>query len=95
MVAWAAFAEGEFSLLSGEVTTFNSSGAAMRSFCPVCGTGISYRNAEYLPGIVDIQAATLDNPEALPATAHIQTAERIGWMATAHTLPEFLRYPGM
>ncbi len=95
MVAWAAFAEGEFSLLSGEVTTFNSSGAAMRSFCPVCGTGISYRNAEFLPGIVDIQAATLDNPEALPATAHIQTAERIGWMATAHTLPEFLRYPGI
>lgn len=66
----------------------------MRSFCPACGTGIAYRNAEMLPGIVDIQAATLDDPDALPVQAHIQTAERIGWMATAHALPEFERYPG-
>ncbi|MEP7348763.1 MAG: GFA family protein [Sphingorhabdus sp.] len=94
MVAWAAFAENEFALLAGELTTFNSSGTAMRSFCPKCGTGIAYRNAEFLPGIVDIQAATLDEPDALPADAHIQTAERIGWMASAHTLPEFERFPG-
>lgn len=94
MVAWAAFAEGEFTLLQGEPTVFNSSGTALRSFCPKCGTGIAYRNTKYLPGIVDIQAATLDNPDALPAGAHIQIAERIGWMETAHTLPAFERYPG-
>ncbi|HEV7233954.1 MAG TPA: GFA family protein, partial [Sphingorhabdus sp.] len=94
MVAWAAFSEEEFTLLQGEPTTFNSSGTAMRSFCPKCGTGITYRNAEFLPGVVDIQAATLDDPDALPAGAHIQTAERIGWMAEAHALPEFERYPG-
>jgi hypothetical protein len=93
-VAWAAFAEDEFSLKQGELTTYNSSGSAMRSFCPVCGTGICYRNADMLPGIVDIQAATLDNPDALPVQAQIQTAERIGWMATAHELPQFERYPG-
>jgi hypothetical protein len=95
MVAWAAFAEAEFALLQGELTTFNSSGSAMRSFCSTCGTGIAYRNREYLPGIVDIQSATLDDPDALPAGAHIQVAERIGWMAEAHSLPEFQRYPGM
>lgn len=94
MVAWAAFAENEFTLLQGEPAVFNSSGATLRSFCPTCGTGIAYRNAEYLPGIVDIQAATLDNPDVLPAEAHIQTAERIGWIANAHMLPEFERYPG-
>jgi hypothetical protein len=94
MVAWAAFAEDEFALLQGELTTFNSSGTAMRSFCPRCGTGIAYRNAEFLPGIVDIQSATLDDPDALPAGAHIQVAERIGWMGSAHSLPEFERYPG-
>lgn len=95
MVSWAAFAEAEFTLVQGHLTTFNSSGSAMRSFCPKCGTGIAYRNEEYLPGIVDIQSATLDDPDALPAGAHIQVAERIGWMAEAHSLPEFQRYPGM
>ena len=94
-VAWAAFAEGEFKLLQGELTTFNSSGSTMRSFCPKCGTGIAYRNADMLPGIVDIQAATLDDPDALPVQAQIQTAERLGWMAHLHELPQFERYPGM
>jgi hypothetical protein len=94
-VAWAAFAEDEFSLSQGELTTYNSSGSAMRSFCPTCGTGICYRNADMLPGIIDIQAATLDDPDAIPLQAQIQTAERISWMATAHELPQFERYPGM
>ena len=60
MVSWAAFAEEQFTLEQGELTTFNSSGSALRSFCPKCGTGIAYRNTEYLPGIVDIQSASLD-----------------------------------
>jgi hypothetical protein len=94
MVAWAAFTEDQFKLVEGEPVTFNSSGSAMRSFCPKCGSGLYYRNAEFLPGIVDIQSATLDDPEALPPGAHIQTAERLGWMETAHSLPAFERFPG-
>lgn len=94
MVAWAAFTEDQFRLVEGEPVTFNSSGTAMRSFCAQCGTGLYYRNAEILPGIVDIQSATLDDPDALPPAIHIQVAERIGWMADAHSLPMFERYPG-
>jgi hypothetical protein len=95
MVGWAAFAEADFAIEQGEATTYNSSGASLRSFCPTCGTGLYFRNAEMLPGIVDIQTVTLDDPDALPPTAQIQVAERIGWMETAHTLPAFKRYPGM
>lgn len=94
-VTWAAFGEDEFSVTSGDVTTFNSSGAAMRSFCPKCGTGLFYRNAEVLPGIVDIQAATLDDPEALAPNIQIQVADRLSYMAELGALPEFQRYPGM
>jgi hypothetical protein len=94
MVAWAAFAEADFALTKGEPVTFNSSGTALRSFCGTCGTGLWYRNAAMLPGIVDVQAATLDNAEAFPAGAHIQVAERLNWMATAHELPAFERFPG-
>jgi hypothetical protein len=93
-VAWAGFAEGNFQLLQGDLTDFNSSGAAMRSFCPRCGTGIAYRNADMLPGIVDVQLATLDDPSVFPLQCQIQTAERIDWMATAHTLPGFERFSG-
>ena len=81
-------------MLQGEITIFNSSGSAMRGFCAKCGTGITYRNAEYLPGIVDIQGATFDNPEHFAPGIHIQTAEQVGWMANAHELPKFERFPG-
>ena len=95
VVAWAAFKEADFSLLQGSMTAFNSSGAVTRSFCPACGTGLIYRNPEVLPGLVDVQLATFDDPDALKPMAHIQTAEQIGWMATAHELPMFERFPGM
>lgn len=94
LVSWAAFTEEDFAITAGSPKTFNSSGASMRSFCPDCGTGLFFRNADYLPGIVDIQSATLDDPDALKPQAHIQVAERIGWAAHLGNLPEFERYPG-
>ena len=94
MVAWVAFGEADFAVTEGEAKTRNSSGQAMRSFCGECGTPLYFRNAEVLPGIVDVQLATLDDPDAFAPQAHIQVAERIGWMAEARCLPEFARFPG-
>jgi hypothetical protein len=42
-----------------------------------------------LPGIIDVQSATNDDPDAVPARVHIQIAERIRWMEHAHELPMF------
>ncbi len=95
MVACVTFGEADFAVTSGEAKTRNSSSQAMRSFCGECGTPLWFRNAEVLPGIVDVQLATLDYPNAFAPQAHIQVAERIGWMAEAHRLPEFERFPGM
>lgn len=94
MVSWAMFKAGQFALTQGEVTTHNSSGASMRNFCHKCGTGLFFTNAETLPDIIDVQSATFDDPDLLPAQVHIQTAERLGWMADQHALPAFARFPG-
>jgi len=93
MVAWIAFREDALRVTKGEAKRINSSGATMRDFCADCGSGLFYRNGEVMPGIVDVQTATLDDPEAFPPKAHIQVAERIGWMETAHFLPTFERFP--
>ncbi|MFM9967399.1 MAG: GFA family protein, partial [Burkholderiales bacterium] len=66
MVAWAMFPEAALAVTKGQPKTINSSGTAMRSFCADCGTGLFYRNAVILPGIVDVQSSTLDDPEVLP-----------------------------
>lgn|SRR5690606_11228547 len=92
-VAWAMFPEQALVVTQGQPKTINSSGAAMRSFCPDCGTGLFYRNAENLPGIVDVQSATLDDPDALPPSIQIQVAERLQWMQHVHELPEIERFP--
>ena len=94
MVAWAMFPEASLTLIKGNPKTINSSGAAMRSFCADCGSGLFYRNQEVLPRIVDVQSSTLDEPNALPPTLQIQTAERLEWMKHIHALPEFERFPG-
>jgi hypothetical protein len=90
----SAFPAARFSVTSGEARIYSSNGTAMRHFCAGCGTGLWYVNEQVLPGLVDIQTATLDDPEALPAQVHIQMAEALSWMKTAHELPHFDRYPG-
>lgn len=94
LVGWAMFPEGALRVLNGDAREYASSDHGRRWFCPTCGTGLFYRNQQNLPGLVDIQAATLDEPDALPAVAHIQVAERVAWMGEAHQLPTFDRFPG-
>lgn len=94
VVSFAAFPIDRFEITHGEPRVFNSSGQSFRSFCGSCGTSLFYRNEEFLPGLTDIHTATLDDPSVLPPAVHIQTAEQIDWMANAHELPRFERYPG-
>ena len=93
MVAWAMFSSEQVHITQGEAKAYASSEHGRRYFCANCGTGLYYTNDEILPGITDIQSATLDDPAAIPAQVHIQTADRIDWMKDAHELPEFERFP--
>ena len=74
---------------------FQSSNLVRRGFCADCGTGLFYTNEEIFPGQIDVQSATLDDPDLIPAGAQIQIAERIGWMEKLDEMPLFNRNPGM
>ena len=93
MVGWTMYRLDAVKVTRGVLKVYESSEHGRRHFCPDCGTGLFYTNVETLPGIIDIQSATYDEPDAVPARAHIQVAERIGWMERAHELPAFERYP--
>ena len=93
MVGWTMYPQGAVKVTKGTPKVYASSQHGRRHFCRDCGTGLFYNNAEMLPGIIDIQSATYDDPDAVPARAHIQVAERIRWMERAHELPAFERYP--
>jgi hypothetical protein len=93
MVGWTMYPKAALKVTSGSPKIYESSEHGRRHFCPDCGSGLFYVNDQVLPGIVDIQSATYDDPDAVPAQVHIQVAERIEWMARAHELPQFERYP--
>lgn len=92
-VAWALFARDAVAI-SGEPAVYASSPEVRRYFCRECGTGLFYTNEALFPGMIDVQSATLDDPDVFALQIQIQTAERIGWMKAAYELPEFERYPG-
>ena len=93
MVGWTMYKRDAVTVVKGTPRTYQSSANGRRQFCGDCGTGLFYTNESMLPGIIDIQSATCDDPAAVPPRAHIQIAERIAWMERAHELPQFDRYP--
>lgn len=92
-VAWIMLDEGEFAVTKGALKTIAGQGGAERLFCANCGTGIAYKNADILPGMIDIQTATLDAPDDYIPEMNIQLAEQIGWEKNAHEMPGFDRFP--
>lgn len=94
MVSWYATKEEQFTLKSGEPKTFEGTPGAQRSFCPRCGTGLFYRNATALPGLVDIQSSTFDDAGEHAPGVQVQCAERLPWMTRLGEMPEFERFPG-
>lgn len=93
MVGWAAFPAGAVTV-SGSPSVYQSSENGRRHFCGTCGTSLFYSNEVALPGLLDIQSGTFDDPGARPPQIHVQTAERLAWMDGIEALPKFARYPG-
>ena len=94
MVAWLAVKEEQFALKSGELSAYTGKTGSERQFCSRCGTGLFFRNQQFLPGLVDVQSATLDNAGEVAPGAQIQCAERLDWITRLGEMPEFERFPG-
>lgn len=92
-VAWLAVPKDGFAITRGEATRWDGNGGAERYFCGTCGTGLYYLNDAVLPGIADIQSATLDDAGAYAPGVQIQCAERLGYMARLSELPAIERFP--
>lgn len=93
-VSWALVKRDDIRI-EGQPKAYASSPGTQRLFCADCGTSVFFVNEAIFPGMIDVQSATLDDPDAIPMQGQIQTAERIGWMDILGTLPAFERYPPM
>jgi len=93
MVGWMGVHADRFRITQGEARMWSSDGRAQRHFCGTCGTGLYYVNEAIIPGMVDVQIATLDDPAAVIPEIQVQVAERLPWAADIDRLPSFERFP--
>src|SRR5262245_21898418 len=73
-VAWFSVRPSEFRFVEGDPSHFRSSGKGSRSFCPHCGTQLTFQADDH-PDEVDITTCSLDHPAAVPPRDHTYTSE--------------------
>ena len=78
-VAWITVRNEHFSFTSGEPRCYQSSAGVERTFCPVCGTSLTYRNKDRAQEI-DITTGSLDYPEKYPPTQDYFCRDRLPWV---------------
>jgi hypothetical protein len=87
-VAWVVFAVQDVAF-EGERTAYASSPGVTRTFCGRCGTSLTWQRDDRADTI-DLQTATLDDPDAFPPAKEIWVGEKIAWEALNH---EAVQYP--
>ena len=88
MVPWLTFKRDGFRFESGVPASFQSSEGVRRTFCPACGTPLTYETEKW-PSETDVTTCSLDAPEAFPPTHHSWTSHDVAWMRTIDDLPAF------
>ncbi len=93
VTAWAVYEQSQFRLTSGEPAMYASSAHGTRSFCPRCGAPLTFRSTER-PGVVDVAAGSLDEPERLSPAVHVWYARHLPWLRIDDDLPRIDAMPG-
>lgn len=86
VLAWASFSVDAFRYTQGVPGVFKSSAQGRREFCRDCGSQLLFRDTAD-GRFVDVNIATLDDPEALRPQYHIWTESRLSWFDVADRLP--------
>jgi len=79
-VSWFSLRTGELSWAQGAPKRYRSSQKAQRTFCPDCGTALTYQRFDR-PQEIDITVCSLDHPERLSPEDHVWTSSRLPWIA--------------
>ena len=87
-VAWATVPVATFRFLSGTPSSFRSSNHGTRTFCPRCGTPLTFRSAHF-PDEVDVTICSLERPESMPPKDHTRTSSKLPWVILGDDLPVF------
>lgn len=87
-VAWFSVARERFRFVAGRPTLFRSTPKGTRSFCPSCGTQLTFQHDDS-PQEIDVTTCSLDDPQAAPPKDHTRTSSKLPWIRLADRLTEY------
>jgi hypothetical protein len=87
-VTWFSVPRSQFRIVDGEPTQFRSTAKAMRSFCPECGTQLTFEHEDF-PNEIDVTTCSLDDPNVLPPKDHTWTSSKLRWVKLSDDLPAY------
>ncbi len=79
VTAWVTFPIDAFHWTGPAPTRYASSPPVIRTFCPVCGTSLTYTTQDR-PEEIDVLSATLDRPQEVPPSKEFFLSEKLPWM---------------
>ena len=85
VTVWTIIPAGGIEFTQGEPTYFKSSPSATRTFCPRCGTSLTYHHCDAKQ--MDVSTATLDDPSLSPPTSDGPDSARPSWMTALANKP--------
>ncbi len=88
VVAWFSVPRHEFRFVRGEPTRFKTTATVTRSFCPRCGTPVTFDSSDDAHAI-GITLCSLDRPELLAPKEHIWVRSRQPWLELSDDLERF------
>jgi hypothetical protein len=91
VVAWVTFANAAFMWLRGQPSAFHSTEPVRRTFCPSCGTPLTYEHRDS-GGFVDVTTCSLDDPNLFPPTHHSWLSHDLAWVRFGDGLPTFREF---
>lgn len=89
VVMFVMFEKSQVRFTRGERKKYASSPAVRRSFCPDCGTPLTYEGDWGGKTIVEVHVSTLDDPQKFQPDRHTFFAERLDRFDVADNLPRF------
>ena len=85
-VSWFSVLTENFSFTKGLPTSFKSSERGTRTFCPTCGTQLTFKLDD--SETIDLTICSLDNAEAVQPKAHGFVSSKLSWITLNDELPQ-------
>lgn len=89
VVMYVMFEKQDVRFTEGQRKLYESSPDVHRSFCPDCGTPLTWEAVWGRKAVIEIHISTLDDPERFRPDRHVFYGERLGWFDVFDRLPRF------